>query len=854
ICPDDPDFIAWADSIKVFRTKQGILTTVKTTTEVGGNNAYAIENYINDAYANWDPAPAAVLLLGDHGTTGNTVVSPIYSGFVSDHIYADVNNNMMADIILARMTAQNPTHLETMVTKVLNYERTPPENPNYYDNPVTAMGYQSDRWFQLCSEIINGFWEYGLGKNPVRENDGYPNGQAPPSWSTNQNTYMILDHFGPNGLGYVPATPSHLTDWGGNATRINNDINSGAFMLQHRDHGEETGWYEPSYHISDLSGLQNEDLAFVFSINCLTGKFNCAGECFAEAFHRYTYNDQNAGALGIIAASDVSYSFVNDTYVWGMYDNMWTEFMPEFGTTPESRGILPAFANAAGKYFLQGSGWPYNPQNKAVTYYLFHHHGDAFTTVYSEMPQNLTVVHEPVLISGLSFFEVTADEGSLIALSVDGELIGVAEGTGAPVSITIEPQIPPTVVDIVITKQNYYRYEEQIQVIPPTGPYVVFNEYVIDDAAGNANGVLDYGETVNLDMAVHNVGNQQATNVVVTISTSDNYVTIIDSTENYGNIPANTIVNIEDAFSFEVANNVPDEHVILFDLEAVGEDTWESSFSIEAHAPVLEFYEFLIDDTFSGNGDYMWDPGETVDIVVTLANNGSSDAFNVFGELTTSDPFVTLNTTGAQPYGDIIFGNTAEQSFNATSDVNTPEAHLAEFNIDITADFGITGSGIFETQIGGYLIEEYFDSWLPVGWATTSTSGQINWDQGSSSNAGGTEPEAKFSWSPSTTAVQRLISLPVNTTGSATLELEFKHSVNHYSGTYELRVETTSDGGNTWNVVQTWPAQNLSATIEELIIDNNDVGSSTFQVAWVFDGNSFNINYWYVDDVILGGG
>ena len=854
ICPDDAVFLAWADSIKVFRTMQGISTVVKTTAEVGGNTPTAIENYINDIMApgtGWDPAPAAILLLGDHGTTGNTIVSPIYSGFVSDHIYADVNGNMMADVILARMTAQNPIHLETMITKFLNYERIPPTNPDFYDNPVTAMGYQSDRWFQLCSEIINGFWEYGLGKNPVRENDGYTNGQAPPSWSTNQNTQIIIDYFGPDGLGYIPATPSHLTDWGGNATRINNDINSGAFMLQHRDHGGETGWSEPSYHISDLSGLHNEGLVYVFSINCLTGKFNINGECFAEAFHRYTYNGQNAGALGIIAASEVSYSFVNDTFVWGMYDNMWPDFMPEFGTTPDHRGILPAFANAAGKYFLQQSNWPYNPQNKAVTYYLFHHHGDAFSTVYSEMPQNLTVVHEPVLLSGLSFFEVTANEGSLIALSVDGVLIGVGEGTGAPVNITIDPQLPPAIVDIVITKQNFYRYESQIQVIPPGGPYVVFDSYVIDDTAtGNSNGVLDYGEQVDLDFSVNNVGSEQATNVVVNISTTDPYVTIFDGTENFGNIPAGTIVTINGAFSFGVDFDIPDGHLITFEVEAIGQDTWISSFSIEAHAPILEFVEFLVDDTASGNGDYLWDPGETVDIIITVENCGTSDAFNVLGELTSTDPYVTLNTTGPQSYGDVSFGITADAPFNATSAINTPEAHLALFNIDFTADNGITGSGSFGTQIGGYLIEEYFDSWLPAGWSTTGGS---NWGQGSGSNAGGTSPEADFYWSPSTTAVQRLISMPINTTGSSTLALEFKHSIDHFSGAYDIRLETTSDG-NTWNIVQSWPATNLPATTENIIIDNDDVGSSTFQLAFVFDGYSWNINNWYVDDVILGGG
>jgi hypothetical protein len=176
------------------------------------------------------------------------------------------------------MTAQNETHLETMITKFLNNERNPPTNPDFYNNPITAMGYQSDRWFQICSETINGFWEYELGKEPVRENAGYTNGSAPSTWSTNANTSMVLDYFGPSGLGYIPATPAHLTDWGANATRLNNDINSGAFMLQHRDHGGTTGWSHPSYYSSDIDNLYNTDLVWVFSINCLTGKYNISGE------------------------------------------------------------------------------------------------------------------------------------------------------------------------------------------------------------------------------------------------------------------------------------------------------------------------------------------------------------------------------------------------------------------------------------------------------------------------------------------------------------------------------------------------------------------------------------------------
>jgi hypothetical protein len=65
----------------------------------------------------------------------------------------------MADIVTARLTAQNESHLNIMVKKFLDYERNPPTNPNFYDKPVTAMGWQTERWFQLCSEVVNGFWK-----------------------------------------------------------------------------------------------------------------------------------------------------------------------------------------------------------------------------------------------------------------------------------------------------------------------------------------------------------------------------------------------------------------------------------------------------------------------------------------------------------------------------------------------------------------------------------------------------------------------------------------------------------------------------------------------------------------------
>jgi hypothetical protein len=686
IAPNDPIFIAWADSIKNFRTLQGIKTGVVTTTAIGGNTTSAIESYVNNAYNTWDIPPVAVLLLGDHGTTGSTVVSPIYNSYcVSDNIYADVTGNHLPDIVFARMTAQNATHLQTMVTKFLKNERTPPTNPAYYNNPVTACGWQTERWFQICAETVGGFWKNVQGKNPVRINEIY-SGTPGTSWSTATNTATVVNYFGPSGLGYIPSSPSTLGGWtGGNATMINNTINNGSFMLMHRDHGGEQGWGEPAYSSTNINGLTNSDLPWIFSINCLTGKYNISGECFTEKFHRYTYNGQNSGALGVTAASEVSYSFVNDTYVWGLMDNMWPDFMPAYGTTPPSRDVLPAFGNAAGKIFLASSSWPYNTTNKQVTYHLFHHHGDAFTTVYSEMPQNLSVNHASAVLSGTNSFMVTANTGALIALTVNGEIIGTATGTGSPLAVPIIPQNPGSTMIVTVTKQNYYRYSANVPVTAPSGPYVTYHSHVINDAAGNNNGIADFGETILLHVGLENVGIEAATNVMAVLSTADPYLTVTDNSHTWGTITAGAILVQTNAFSMTIADNVPDQHLVDFDLEITGDAdfTWNSNFSLTVSAPAFTTGNFVVDDA-TGNGNGRLDPGEAVNIIVEVSNTGNSDSPPATGALSCASPYIAI-VTNSFSLGSVPSGSTAYAIFSVQVDPTAPVGTTVTFNFNTVA-------------------------------------------------------------------------------------------------------------------------------------------------------------------------
>jgi len=484
ISPTGPDFLRWADSIKNFRNQQGILTKVFTLTDVGGNTESAIKSFISDAYNNWTIKPAACLLLGDYGTDpSKNIIAHLYAhpdasypNFASDNYYADVDADEMPEVVFARIAANDDAQLQKMVGRVLNFERNRPSDTGYYNRPISALGWEDDRWFQLCSEIVGGFWKNKLGKNVQRINalytpaNNYQNGP----WSTATNTNTVMNYFGPSGLYYIPTIPGTLGGFtGGNAAMINNAINAGSFFLLHRDHGYYSGWGEPGYSSSNINQLTNTLLPFVFSINCETGAFHnpsgCPAECFQEVFQRYTKNGHDAGALGLVCPSETSYSFVNDVFVWGAIDNMWPNFMPAYGETPSSRGILPSFANAAGKYFLKQSSWPSGASVKTVTYRLFHMHGDAFLQLADTVPIDLTVAHPSTINYGSTSVNVTANDSAFIALTVNNEIIATAYGSASgPVTITL-PVLPVgTRIMLVATKQDFKRHTSFIMVVDAT--------------------------------------------------------------------------------------------------------------------------------------------------------------------------------------------------------------------------------------------------------------------------------------------------------------------------------------------------------------------------------------------------
>ena len=729
ITPDNEDFIQLADSIKKFRTEQGIPTEIFTVSQCGGNDQTAIRNFIRNAYNTWDMPPAAVLFLGDHNTDGTQgIVSYTmnnhpggdgYNPYISDHIYSVMGNDHMPQIILGRITGRNYEEMYHMIKKDLDYERTPPTDPDFYDHPITAMGFQLERWFQLCSEVVNGFWELELGKHPVRQNAIYQ-GTPGSRWSTYEHTNEVLGYFGPSGCGYIPQTMSHLTDWSATGNSVNEAINKGAFIIQHRDHGAEELWGEPSYSIGNIKRLTNKDLTYVMSNNCLTGRFNYGGvngECFAEAFHRHQY-----GALGLIAATEVSYSFVNDIYVWGAYDNMWPDFMPTYGTQHATNFVRPAFGNAAGKYFLRQSSWT-DDYVKEITYYLFHQHGDAYMNLYTEVPQELEVTMLPVLPAGSDQYTVKADEGATICLTANGRVIGFDIATGDTQQIAVTPQEIGTTVKLTITKQNYYRYEHLIKTISAVDPYLIFNAIEINDEEGNGNQAPDYNESCRLNLSLHNVGSSTMDNFNVTLSCEHPAVEITQNTFAYNGMNANETQMQNNAFAVRFGDELLDREKVKFYLTMENANyTFIDSVTLIMKAPDLKFDKLNITDLEGNPADRLM-IGQSSYLTFDIENQGGSKSMEVRNTLDLLAPFlhvdedvITIPAIDAGAFGQVTFLATADD-----------DAVDGIINYNLLSESGFH-TVFAEKHINlGYITEDFEDETLSEDMQWSLGSGNKKW-------------------------------------------------------------------------------------------------------------------------------
>lgn len=651
------DFMDEVQPLIDWKIMSGTPVEIVDVATIGG--ASDIKQYIADYYN--DNGLTFVLLVGDAAQ----VPSSTAGGYDSDVDYSYVaGNDHYPDLFVGRFSAETEAQVVTQVTRVLDYEQNPIADPAWYTN---AMGIASNQGPGDDNEL-----DYEHIRN-IGDNKLIP------------FTYNYAYEFFDGSQGGNDATGSPTP------TMVGDAINSGATIINYAGHGSTSSWSTSGFSSNDVNNLTNNGkLPFIFSVACVNGNF-VNNTCFAEAWLRAENSGEPSGAIAALMST------INQSWNPPMRGQ---DEMNDILTEAYSDNIKRTFGGISMNGCMNMNdvygtdGYPMTD-----TWTIF---GDPSLEIRTAEPQDLTVTHPDSLFMGTASMSITCDaEGAFATLSMNGEIIGSAIVEGGAATITFDGLNTIGTADFVVTAFNYRPCISTVDVIQAAGPYVIYTTNVINDIAGNNDGLMDYAENILLTVGLKNVGSDEAVGVTATLSTTSEYIELVTTEADYGNIAPDDTVSVIDAFEFNVANDIPDEIIAHFQITARdenGKGVWKSSFMLTGHAPVMIFSGFTIDDS-NGNNNGKIEPGETVDINVEISNNGSSEAYNVISELFSASQYITINSN-PQALGNLTGNSSGESIFSITADGDTPEGTSVTFDVNIMADNEITGTGNFFTIIG----------------------------------------------------------------------------------------------------------------------------------------------------------
>ena len=531
-----------------WKTEKGFYVDVNYTDQIG-STAAAIKSFIQQKYA--EDAPTFVMIMGDKNMVPESGTGS-ESQCVTDLGYMSVDNDEFPDMFHSRFPAETTAQMTAMLNKALEYEQLTMPDPSYLSKVLLIAGEDSSGW-------------------------GVQVGR-PTIWYAS-NYYYNTEHGFTDVYEY-----SH-----GTYTGCYNNLNTGVGFANYTAHGSNNSWAGPSFTVSDVNNLTNEHKYFLAMGNCCeAADWGINGTCFGEAMVRA----ENKGAYAYIGSCPSTY-WLNDYYfgvgatnqangempdmsitTMGCYDAIWDD--DAYNTVDAIKFIGNLAGNAA-----QALGYTIHI---STLYYWqsYHSLGDGSILPFRVAPTDNTVSHMPTVPIGVDFYTVTAAPGSYVGISKDGVLYGagMVDETGTT-DIPMTPITSGGNAKIVVTHPQHVPYIAEVPAAALTGAYVAVDSYAMNVEQAN------YGETIDMDITVKNVGTLAASNITATLSTECEYVEVLAGEGAVASLDPDQTATME-GFQFSVAENVPDKTKAQFVLSVTdGTDVWDANISITLHAPGL---------------------------------------------------------------------------------------------------------------------------------------------------------------------------------------------------------------------------------------------------------------------------
>lgn len=579
-----PYYTQFIQGLVDWKYQQGFPVSIGCMNEIG-NSAESLKDYIEDAYYNWEIPPEYVVLVGD---VGGSISIPCFYYDVTPHVEAPTDHeytllegdDYFPDLQIGRLSVETSTQLTAIVNKIVNYESNPYTGDNWFERGLLiadTSALQSLSVMQWAKDLM---LDYG---------------------------YQEIDT-----VFYFSYMPTALTAA---------SINGGVGVLNFRGWEDWGGW--SISHINALSNNNKTPLVF----GCASGTNNILStDCLGEAWLRAGTSSVPKGAIACMGPSTGNTwskwdGTLDQGMVWGLYHENIYRASPLL-----NRGKFELWLN-----FPLNRG-PGNVTNSVECYYyIYTLLGDPGLSIWSREPETIGAIHPERIPIGCNFVEIIA--GTHQERLADGYASLVKNEEVFSAGFTDENGFITLPVDsatagqmtLTITAPNHRPYQTEIEVYEARG-YIGFNDITIDDdslgaSAGNGDGNLNPGETVELTISLKNFGRTAISGVRARISCDNPLINITEPMRAYGNFAPGGIIENADPFVMEVAAACPDLLEIVLDILAADNQNhrFESQCPLMISAPDIEITGYSFPQL---QPDTLLYPGGDSDFILNIQNTG----------------------------------------------------------------------------------------------------------------------------------------------------------------------------------------------------------------------------------------
>lgn len=408
-----------------------------------------------------------------------------------------------------------------------------------------------------------------------------------------EELWSFIDYYGRIVNKNIAITLSEMATWlidsvyNMTPSQCVSSINSGRHLFHFAGHGSYNG-FGATLSISDLSFLNNTTKpGIVNSMACDCGNFD-EYDCLGERFVNIT----NGGAVS---------TCLNARYGWGApptmgpSENLCSEFYNNY-----VKGLNQGRAYALAKDFYRNAA--FSQMTYRWSLYAWTLQGDPTMLIWRTKPKQLIVTCPDTISAQPQVLSVEVRNpnaapvaGARVAILHQKELLGRGVTNPLGVAKLTLPVVGDTwTLKLSVTSQDGAPYQKILSTrTGSTSPLIVYHHHWVNDP----NGRLDPGDETDLYLVVANQGNFTSSNTNGILRSNSPYLTILDSTSNYGSVaPGDT--SRGDVYRVWVKSNCPQGTRLELVLKVTGNaGVWESQFELIVGVPQARGGIWAIHDT-----------------------------------------------------------------------------------------------------------------------------------------------------------------------------------------------------------------------------------------------------------------